>query len=197
MDLALKWRDCAYLRDLLEQPEAVARTIAGLADERGLDRMAGGLRGGRWRRVVLTGMGSSCYACRPLYLRLLKEGVTPVMVEAGELIHYERDWLTPDTLVIAVSQSGRSAEIVRLMECARGQSEIVGVTNTADSPLATESTATLLMHAGIESTVCWTRRVRPLSRCTTICAGGPPTWPNSGRLWKAWNTFSWPGVEPR
>jgi len=153
VDLAVKWRDCAYLRDLLEQPEAVARTIAGLADEHGLDRMAGGLRGGRWRRVVLTGMGSSYYACRPLYLRLLKEGVTPVMVEAGELIHYERDWLTPDTLVIAVSQSGRSAEIVRLLECARGQSEIVGVTNTADSPLATESTATLLMHAGIESTV--------------------------------------------
>ena len=153
MDLAVKWQDCAYLRDLLEQPEAVARTIAGLADEHGLDRLAGGLHGGRWRRVVLTGMGSSYWACHPLYLRLLKERLTPLMVEAGELIHYERDWLTPDTLVVAVSQSGRSVEIVRLLECARGRSEIIGVTNTADSPLAIDSTATLLMCAGTESTV--------------------------------------------
>ena len=153
MDLAVKWRDCSYLHDLIDQPDAVARTIAGLADEDGLDRLQGALRNGRWRRVVLTGMGSSYWACRPLYLRLLKEGVTPAMVETGELIHYERDWLTPDTLVVAVSQSGRSVEIVRLLECARGRSEIVGVTNTADSPLAAGSTATLLMRAGIESTV--------------------------------------------
>ena len=73
----------------------------------------------------------------PPLSRLLKEGLTPVMVETGELIHYERGWLTSDTLVIAVSQSGRSVEIVRLLECARGRSEIIGVTNTPDSPLAT------------------------------------------------------------
>lgn len=145
--------DCPYLHDLLDQPEAVTRTIDSLAGEGTLDRLAGALRGGPWRRVVLTGMGSSYWACRPLYLRLLQQGMTPVMVETGELIHYERGWLTPDTLVIVVSQSGRSVEIVRLLECARGQSEIVGVTNTADSPLATSTTAALLMRAGTETTV--------------------------------------------
>jgi glucosamine--fructose-6-phosphate aminotransferase (isomerizing) len=98
-------------------------------------------------------MGSSYWACRPLYLRLLRAGLTPVLVETSELIHYERNWLTPDTLVVAVSQSGRSAEIVRLMELARGACSIVGVTNTPDSPLATLSTAALLMHAGPEFTV--------------------------------------------
>ena len=153
VDLAAKWRDCSYLHDLIEQPNAVARTIAALADEQGLDRLSGSLCSGRWRRVVLTGMGSSYWACRPLYLRLLKEGLTPVMVETGELIHYERDWLSADTLVVAVSQSGRSVEIVRLLECARERSEIIGVTNTPDSPLATGSAATLLMRAGSECTV--------------------------------------------
>jgi glucosamine--fructose-6-phosphate aminotransferase (isomerizing) len=141
------------LHDLIEQPDALSRTIEGLSDEHGLDPLAGALRGARWRRVVLTGMGSSYWACRPLYLRMLKEGLTPVMVETSELIHYERDWLTPDTLVIAVSQSGRSVEIVRLLECAQGRSEIIGVTNTADSPLATGSAATLLTRAGAEHTV--------------------------------------------
>ncbi len=153
VDLAVTWRDCSYLHDLIEQPDALARTIAALADEQALDRLAGALLSGRWRRVVLTGMGSSYWACRPLYLRLLKEGLTPMMIETGELIHYERDWLSADTLVVAVSQSGRSVEIVRLLECARGRSEIIGVTNTPDSPLAVDSTATLLMQAGSECTV--------------------------------------------
>jgi glutamine---fructose-6-phosphate transaminase (isomerizing) len=153
VDLTVKWRECSYLHDLIEQPDAVSRTVAALSDEHSLDRLEGALRSGRWRRVVLTGMGSSCWACRPLYLRLLKNGLTPVMVETSELIHYERDWLTPDTLVIAVSQSGRSVEIVRLLEIARGRSEIIGVTNTADSPLATQSTAAVLTDAGAEHTV--------------------------------------------
>jgi len=153
VDLTVKWRECSYLHDLIEQPDAVSRTVAALADEHSLDRLEGALRSGRWRRVLLTGMGSSYWACRPLYLRLLKNGLTPVMVETSELIHYERDWLTPDTLVIAVSQSGRSVEIVRLLECARGRSEIIGVTNTPDSPLATRSMAALLTHAGSEHTV--------------------------------------------
>ena len=153
VNLAVKWRDCSYLHDLIEQPDALGRSIRGLSDEHDLDPLAGALRSGRWRRAVLTGMGSSFWACRPLYLRLLQAGLTPVMVETGELIHYEQDWLTPDTLVIAVSQSGRSVEIVRLLECARGQSEIIGVTNTPGSPLATGGIATLLMHAGAEHTV--------------------------------------------
>jgi glucosamine--fructose-6-phosphate aminotransferase (isomerizing) len=153
VDLAVKWRDCSYLHDLIEQPDALGRSIRGLSGEHGLDPLAGALRSGRWRRVVLTGMGSSFWACRPLYLRLLQEGVTPVMVETGELIHYEQDWLTPDTLVIAVSQSGRSVEILRLLECASKRSGIIGVTNTPGSPLATGSIATLLMHAGAEHTV--------------------------------------------
>jgi glutamine---fructose-6-phosphate transaminase (isomerizing) len=178
LNLEMKWRDCPYLHDLMEQPEAVARTIEGLEDAPGLAQLAGALRSDRWRRVVLTGMGSSYWACRPLYLRLLREGLTPVMVETSELIHYERDWLTPDTLVIAVSQSGRSVEIVRLLECARSGCELIGVTNTADSPLATESTAALLMRAGPECTVsCKTYMATLLSLewlGDLLCAGERP-----------------------
>ena len=153
MDLAVTWRDCSYLQDLIEQPGALSRTIATLADERSLDSLAGALRGARWRRVVLTGMGSSYWACRPLYLRLLKDGQTPVMVETSELIHYEREWLAADTLVIAVSQSGRSVELVRMLEYAGERNEIIGVTNTPGSPLATQSMAAVLTHAGEEHTV--------------------------------------------
>ncbi|MGD0580411.1 MAG: SIS domain-containing protein [Bryobacteraceae bacterium] len=153
MNLEELWRECSYLKDLLEQPEAVARTMAGLEEQDSLAEFAQGLRAGRWRRVVLTGMGSSYWACHPLYLRLLAAGLTPVLVETSELIHFESDWLRPDTLVVAVSQSGRSVETVRLLEMARGKAEVLGITNTADSPLARQSAGALLTRAGVETTV--------------------------------------------
>jgi glucosamine--fructose-6-phosphate aminotransferase (isomerizing) len=153
VDLETKWRDCSYLQDLIEQPGAVARTLDGLKETDSLGAYADGLRAGRYRRIVLTGMGSSYWACHPLYLRLLSAGFTPVMVETSELIHYELDWLDPRSLVVAVSQSGRSAEIVRLLELARWKSEVLGVTNTPDSPLGVESAYALLTRAGAEHTV--------------------------------------------
>ena len=153
MELETKWRDCSYLQDLLEQPDAVARTLEGLNEADAVASYAGQLRKGRFRSVVLTGMGSSYWACRPLYLRLLSAGFAPVMVETSELIHYERGWLTRQSLVIAVSQSGRSAEIVKLMELARGECEVLGVTNTPDSPLGVLSTCVLPTRAGAEHTV--------------------------------------------
>jgi glucosamine--fructose-6-phosphate aminotransferase (isomerizing) len=147
------WRDCSYLHDLLEQPEAVTRTLAGFQESDPVAAYAGRFRTGRFRSVVLTGMGSSYWACRPLYLRLLSAGFAPVMVETSELIHYEQGWLNPQNLIVAVSQSGRSAEIVRLMELARGNCEVLGVTNTPNSPLGALSTGTLLTRAGAEHTV--------------------------------------------
>jgi glucosamine--fructose-6-phosphate aminotransferase (isomerizing) len=153
VNLDVMWRDCSYLKDLLEQPDAVARTIAGLEEADSLASFAEALRAGRLRRVLLTGMGSSYWACHPLYLRLLAAGLTPVMVETGELIHFEREWLTAETLVVAVSQSGRSAEIVRLLDLARGRSEVLGITNTPGSPLAARSAGVLLTRAGVEHTV--------------------------------------------
>ncbi len=153
MDLETKWRECSYLQDLLEQPEAVASTLEGFGEAGALAAYASRLRAGRFRHVVLTGMGSSYWACRPLYLRLLSAGFAPVMVETSELIHYERGWLHPRSLVVAVSQSGRSAEMLRLLELARGRAELIGVTNTPDSPLGVGSAHTLLIRAGAEYTV--------------------------------------------
>jgi len=153
VNFEVMWRDCSYLHDLLKQPDAVDRTVGGLEESDSLARFAEGLRDGRFHRVLLTGMGSSYWACQPLYLRLVAAGFTPVLVETGELIHFERGWLRPDTLVVAVSQSGRSVEILRLLEAARGKSEVLGITNTPDSPLAKESAGVLVTRAGAEFTV--------------------------------------------
>ena len=108
---------------------------------------------GAFTRVVLTGMGGSFHGLWPLYLRLLDQGLSAVMVETSELLHYQRPLVGPGSLLVVVSQSGRSAEVVRLLEEARGRATVVAVTNTPDGPLAREAEATLLTHAGTESTV--------------------------------------------
>ena len=142
-----------YLRDILDQPRALRETIAGLKIESAIDEIGRKIRGGEFERVVLTGMGSSFHGLHPLNLALIQLGCAPVMVETSELIHFETNLLTPRTLVVAVSQSGRSVEMVRLLEVNRKQATIMGVTNYGDSPLGLESDAAIVTLAGEESTV--------------------------------------------
>ena len=104
-----------YLRDLLEQPEALRKTLGALYKSAPLADLIE-IRERSFRRIVLTGMGSSLHALWPAYLRLNHCGLTAWMIETSELIHSLREVLAPDTLLIAVSQSGRSAEIIRLLE---------------------------------------------------------------------------------
>jgi glucosamine--fructose-6-phosphate aminotransferase (isomerizing) len=142
-----------YLRDLLEQPAALENTLTGLASSRALQQLTRGLNSGKFHRVVLTGMGASFHGLYPLNLDLISHGVTALMVETSELVHYKNRFFDPKTLIIAVSQSGRSVEMLRLIERNRGRSSVIAVTNTAQSPLAAHATTTVLTRAGHEFSV--------------------------------------------
>jgi glucosamine--fructose-6-phosphate aminotransferase (isomerizing) len=141
----------AYLRDLLAQPQALADTVDGLRERTAWEHRAAG-----YSKIVLTGMGSSLHALHPLQLRLVNAGHTALMAETGELIHAQAHLLDERTMVVAVSQSGRSAETVQLLNLLDVQKKrpyLVGVTNTADSPLALRADAVVLTRAGAESSV--------------------------------------------
>ncbi len=142
-----------YLRDILDQPRALAATLAQLEVPKELSDIGGRLRDGTIKRIVLTGMGASFYALHPLFLRLNGCGYTAFAVETAELIHSLECWLNPETLIVAVSQSGQSAEVVRLIEENRDRATIVGVTNVVGSPLALQATASMLTMAGKEFSV--------------------------------------------
>ena len=143
----------AYLRDILDQPRALEDTLAALKTNDSLRRIATQLQQGKLKTVILTGMGASHHALHPLCLELLNNGFVSMMVETSELIYYQSCLLGPTALVVAVSQSGQSAEIVRLLEVNEGKSPIIAITNTADSPLALQANATILTRAGKESSV--------------------------------------------
>jgi len=148
---ALSLIEGAYLRDLLAQPQALADTLAGLRAAPSWE-----VRAASYAKIVLTGMGSSLHALHPLQLRLVRAGHTAMLVETAELIHAQADLLDDRTLLVVVSQSGRSVEVVQLLErlAARAQPPfVIGVTNTADSPLAKGARAIVWMRAGQEYSV--------------------------------------------
>lgn len=142
-----------YFRDLLSQPQALQDTLEHLNESKELRALADRLHKGKFKTVVLTGMGSSFHALHPLLLQLSKLGFAAVLVETSELIYYRSRLLDPKSLIIAVSQSGRSAEMRRLLKQNRGRAPIIAVTNTADSPLAGHAAAILLTRAGEEFSV--------------------------------------------
>jgi len=142
-----------YFGDILAQPDALRATLAGLGNKAAeIGAMGAALRADRTRRIVLTGMGASLHALVPLELRLIAAGLSPIRIETGELIHHARGLLVPGTVLVAVSQSGRSAETVRLLEDTAGVT-VIGVTNDSESPLATRPAVSVLTAAGREATV--------------------------------------------
>lgn len=142
-----------YLNDILDQPRAIRATWEALQSSTALDRVSELLAKKRFERLVLTGMGSSYFGLHPLALEVAERGWTPVMLETSELVHYYPELLNGSTLVIAVSQSGQSAETLRLLKHDGDSHVVLAVTNTADSPLATQADITLLTHAGEEFSV--------------------------------------------
>jgi len=124
-----------FLRDILRQPTELQRTIDFLlgAGRPTLDAATTAIRGAR--HVYLTGIGSSWHAalCTGTLFNL---GAHPVyLYDAAELLEFAE--FPTDAVIIVISRSGRSAEVVKLLAKARERGAIViAVTNSPEGPLA-------------------------------------------------------------
>ncbi|GAB4429912.1 MAG: SIS domain-containing protein [Anaerolineae bacterium] len=142
-----------YIQDILAQPQALAATLQQLPPAAAEVRaLAARLEAGKFSRIVLTGMGGSLVALYPLWYRLIQAGYAPHLIETSELLYDAARLVTADTLLVIVSQSGRSAEIVRLIE-QQPEVTVLAVTNSAGSPLAHSAAVAVVTAAGVESNV--------------------------------------------
>ena len=160
----------AYVADILQQPQAMRDTLAAFRKQNFDDilRFTERLSANSLKRVVLTGMGSSFHGLHPLQLRLGEHNIQAQMIETSELIHFSPKLLSPETLVVAVSQSGQSVETLRLLELIRKKASLIGVTNTPQSPLAQNSEAVLITQAGSEYSVSCKTYVTTLAALTVL-----------------------------
>lgn len=137
----------------MNQPQALEATWKLLSGTDVFGRIGSACDRAPFQRIVLTGMGGSFFGLHPLSIELAANGWTPLMIETSELIHYYPHLLEPSTLVVAVSQSGKSAETMRLLEMTAQRSTVIGVTNWPDSPLARDADFAVLTAAGEEYSV--------------------------------------------
>src|SRR6185437_2450239 len=144
------------LKEIYEQPRAAADTMRGRVQpeggtvvlaEIGLDReMTQAIE-----RIVLIACGTSYHAA--IVGRFMIERLTgiPAEVDLGSEFRYRDAPIGPGTLVVALSQSGETADTLGAVKASRAKgAPIVGITNVVGSALAREATGTLYTHAGPE-----------------------------------------------
>lgn len=85
--------------------------------------------------ILITGMGSSYHAAVAGAAAFRRRGWPAYAVDASELLHHDLGAVTPETILLAVSQSGESAEVVGLLEKLPFHERLVGITNDRASTL--------------------------------------------------------------
>jgi glucosamine--fructose-6-phosphate aminotransferase (isomerizing) len=144
------------LKEMYEQPRAVADTLRGrvapeggtmVLPDIGLDPdVVAGLQ-----RVVFIACGTSYHAA--IVGRFMVERLAGLSseVDLGSEFRYRDAVLGPETLVVALSQSGETADTLGAVKAARDRgAPVVGITNVIGSALAREATGVLYTHAGPE-----------------------------------------------
>ena len=141
-------------QNILDQPKSLER-VAGYqltAGRPALVEAAHLMRGAR--QVVLTGMGSSFFACFPLRCYLAAHGIPARIVETSELLHFDRKTLHRDSVLVLVSRSGETIEATRLLEFLQEERvPVVGVTNEAGSTLARQAASPILVGSARDELV--------------------------------------------
>jgi len=90
------------------------------------------------KKVIVTGIGASMFACIALEYRLCALGIPAFLVEAAELLYYRHEACS-NSIVVVVSRSGESVEVAKLVTLLKGRAPIIGVSNNAVGRLAMES----------------------------------------------------------
>jgi glucosamine--fructose-6-phosphate aminotransferase (isomerizing) len=146
------------LKEIHEQPESLSQCIAGRLDRDDrivVDEIVGlseRLRG--ITRIELIACGSAYYAALIGATALQDWTGLPVRATVGSEFRYGPPPLDHDTLVIAVTQSGETADTIAPTRLARERGcPIIAVTNTVGSAITREADAVLFLQAGPEIAV--------------------------------------------
>ncbi len=152
------------LKEIQEQPQAVRDTLGGRLTAEGLvhldelsmsDEDVRGIE-----QIFIVACGSSYHSGLIGKYAIERWCRLPVQVEMASEFRYRDPVLGRNTLVIAISQSGETADTLEAVRHARSQRAwVLAVTNTLGSTIARESDAALFTRAGPEVAVASTKAV--------------------------------------
>ena len=150
------------LKEIYEQPVALADTLAGRVDERGevdlseVEFDPAVLR--RLRRIYVVACGTSYHAGLIASYAIERLARVPVQIEVASEFRYRDPVLDAETLVIGITQSGETADTLAAMRLARAAgAPVLAVTNIMGSQATREADAVLFTRAGLEIGVAATK----------------------------------------
>ena len=151
------------LKEIFEQPQAIRMSLTGRLDLREKSIKLGGLSAiarelVTTRKVILTGCGTAWHAA--LVGEYLFEDLAriPTEVEYASELRYRNPIVEEGTVVIAISQSGETADtLAALREAKQKGATVLGIVNAVGSTIARETDAGVYLHAGPEIGVASTK----------------------------------------
>jgi glucosamine--fructose-6-phosphate aminotransferase (isomerizing) len=153
-----------YMRkEIHEQPDAIRRAVMGRLDERFATAKLGGvnldareLR--NIKRVKFLGCGSAYYAGQMGAALVEELARIPADAEPASEFRYRSPVVDPDTLYVAVSQSGETSDtLMAVQELKRKGGQVMGAVNVVGSAIGRECGHGIFLHAGPEVAVASTK----------------------------------------
>ncbi len=141
-----------FLRDVLDQPRSLEVAYQSYIAPENLKKMAQ-VASIDCDQVIFAGMGSSHDACYGASIYLNQHGYKTAVYSAGQLLHYESQLIQGRTLLILVSQSGESAEIVNLIAGLPPACPVVAITNDPQSTLGRRGNFTFALNVAPEESI--------------------------------------------
>ena len=150
------------LKEIHEQPRAITETLNGriengninLADE--LDFNEGELN--KINRIIIVACGTSWHAALAGEFMLEELAKIPVEVEYASEFRYRNPIVNEDTLVIAISQSGETADtLAAIRQAKKKNAKVLSIVNAKGSSISRESDSVLYTYAGPEIGVASTK----------------------------------------
>ena len=151
------------MKEIFEQPNSVFNSMRGrLNPEDRKIMMAGVAENERWfknaNRIIVLACGTSWHAGLVGEFLLEEFGRIPVEVEYASEFRYRNPIITENDIVIAISQSGETADILAAIEMAKQKGAFIfGICNVAGSSISRMSHAGAYTHAGAEIGVASTK----------------------------------------
>jgi glucosamine--fructose-6-phosphate aminotransferase (isomerizing) len=156
-------------KEIHEQPDALRRALKGRLDDRFATARLGGinldarqLRG--IRQVKFLGCGSAYYAGQ-MGAGLVEElARIPADAEPASEFRYRNPVVDPDTLYVAVSQSGETIDtLMAVQELKRKGGQVIGAVNVVGGAIGRECGSGIFLHAGPEVAVASTKALTNMS----------------------------------
>lgn len=151
------------LKEIFEQPKTIADTFRGRINPDQSDIVLGGLidvmpKLKDANRIIIIGCGTSWHAALIGEYMIEEYARIPVEVEYASEFRYRNPVLNEKDVVIAISQSGETADTLAALQMAKEKgATILGICNVVGSSISRETEAGVYTHAGVEIGVASTK----------------------------------------